>query len=399
MKNEQPWKTWSPEQIKQLQQVFLAWYELEKRNLPWRANQDPYRIWISEIMLQQTRVDTVIDYFYRFMELFPTIKDLAEAPDDKLLKAWEGLGYYSRARNLKIAAQQIMTEFNGQMPQTIDEIRQLKGIGPYTAGAIGSIAFQLPEPAIDGNVMRVVSRLFEIAADIAKASSRKVFEEAMYQIIDDVRPGDFNQAMMDLGSAICTPTSPKCEACPIQAFCGAYQAGTMTDYPVKTKKSKAKDVYYIGGIIENTEHEFLLEQRSDKGLLANMWLFPIEEVTKAQFQQLQKTVGQEEVTNQNQMSLDLEELPLVAEAPEQFFSDYPNVVWQTRSLGSVTHLFSHLKWHIAVCYGRQVGAVSSKAHQKWVKPSDFEQFVFPKPQQKMLALYQSELLKRNKSLE
>ena len=189
MTNKEPWEAWSPAKVSSFQEDFLAWYEREKRNLPWRANTDAYRIWISEIMLQQTRVDTVIDYFYRFMEWFPTIQDLAEAPDDKLLKAWEGLGYYSRARNLKVAAQQIVSEFGGKMPDTIEDIRSLKGIGPYTAGAIGSIAFNLPEPAIDGNVMRVVSRLFEIDADIAKASSRKVFEAAMLKIIDRERQG------------------------------------------------------------------------------------------------------------------------------------------------------------------------------------------------------------------
>jgi A/G-specific adenine glycosylase len=390
MKNEQPWEAWSTETLQSFQTDFIAWYEQEKRNLPWRVNLDPYRIWISEIMLQQTRVDTVIDYYYRFMEWFPTIKALAEAPDDKLLKAWEGLGYYSRARNLKIAAQQIMTEFNGQMPQTIDEIRQLKGIGPYTAGAIGSIAFQLPEPAIDGNVMRVVSRLFEIDADIAKASSRKVFEAAMYKIIDHARPGDFNQAMMDLGSAICTPTSPKCEECPIQSYCLSYKHNTMTNYPVKTKKLKPKDVYYIGGIIENKAQEFLLEQRGTAGLLANMWLFPIEEVTKEQFELLQKNWEKE---NQ-QLTLDFNEEPLVAEETPELFEEFEQVVWQKRSLGEVTHIFSHLKWHILVFYGRQTGVEQTAENQRWIKPADFANFVFPKPQQKMLDLLKKEQQKR-----
>lgn len=390
MKNEQPWEAWSTETLQSFQTDFIAWYEQEKRNLPWRVNLDPYRIWISEIMLQQTRVDTVIDYYYRFMEWFPTIKALAEAPDDKLLKAWEGLGYYSRARNLKIAAQQIMTEFNGQMPQTIDEIRQLKGIGPYTAGAIGSIAFQLPEPAIDGNVMRVVSRLFEIDADIAKASSRKVFEAAMYKIIDRARPGDFNQAMMDLGSAICTPTSPKCEECPIQSYCLSYKHNTMTNYPVKTKKLKPKDVYYIGGIIENKAQEFLLEQRGTAGLLANMWLFPIEEVTKEQFELLQKNWEKE---NQ-QLTLDFNEEPLVAEETPDLFEEFEQVVWQKRSLGEVTHIFSHLKWHILVFYGRQTGIEQTAENQRWIMPADFANFVFPKPQQKMLDLLKKEQQKR-----
>lgn len=393
MKNEEAWQDWSPEKTAQFQETFIAWYELEKRNLPWRANLDPYRIWISEIMLQQTRVDTVIDYFYRFMEWFPTIQALAEAPDDKLLKAWEGLGYYSRARNLKIAAQQMVAEFDGKMPETIEEIRSLKGIGPYTAGAIGSIAFQIPEPAIDGNVMRVVSRLFEIDADIAKASSRKVFEAAMLKIIDQKRPGDFNQAMMDLGSAICTPTSPKCESCPIQAFCNSYQAGTMTNYPVKSKKIKPKDVYYIGGIIENKEQEFLLNQRISTGLLANMWLFPLEEITKEQFQQLQKST-ELAPKNQQQMSLALDESDLVAETVDNLFLDQANVVWQKRSLGEVTHIFSHLKWHILVFYGRQTGLSELKERQQWVKATDFDQFVFPKPQQKMVTLFQKELLEK-----
>ena len=211
-----------------------------KKESPWRATNDPYAIWISEIMLQQTRVDTVIGYYYRFMEQFPTIKDLAGAEEQKLLKAWEGLGYYSRARNLKAAAQQIMAEFDGEMPQTITDIRSLKGIGPYTAGAIGSIAFGLPEPAIDGNVMRVVSRLFCIEADIAKASSRGVFDKAMRTIISHDEPGEFNQALMDLGSSICTPTSPLCEECPLQEYCLAYQQGTQTDFPVKSKKRSQK---------------------------------------------------------------------------------------------------------------------------------------------------------------
>ncbi|WP_430598172.1 A/G-specific adenine glycosylase [Enterococcus sp. AZ177] len=386
MKNEKNWETWSDEELYSFQEEFIAWYEKEKRNLPWRVNLDPYRIWISEIMLQQTRVDTVIEYYYRFMEWFPTIKDLAEAPDDRLLKAWEGLGYYSRARNLKVAAQQIMTDFDGQMPETIDEIRQLKGIGPYTAGAIGSIAFQIPEPAIDGNVMRVVSRLFEISDDIAKPSSRKVFEAAMYKIIDQHRPGDFNQAMMDLGSSICTPTSPKCEECPIQSYCLSYKNNTMTNYPVKTKKLKPKDIYYIGGIIENKQQEFLLQQRNTKGLLANMWLFPIEEVSKERFEFLKKTGVKEE----KQLSLDFEESLLVAEENPEIFDQYTHVVWQKRILGEVTHIFSHLKWHILVFYGRKIGETITDENQAWATKDEFSNYVFPKPQQKMVELYKEE---------
>ncbi|MBL1229016.1 A/G-specific adenine glycosylase [Enterococcus sp. BWB1-3] len=383
---ENKWQSWMPDKKQDFQTNFIEWYEKEKRNLPWRINLDPYRIWISEIMLQQTRVDTVIDYYYRFMEWFPTIQALAEAPDDKLLKAWEGLGYYSRARNLKIAAQQIMMDFNGQMPQTIEEIRQLKGIGPYTAGAIGSIAFQLPEPAIDGNVMRVVSRLFEINADIAKASSRKIFDKAMRAIIDEECPGDFNQAMMDLGSSICTPTSPKCGECPISGYCESYEQGTMTNYPVKSKKLKPKDVYYIGTIIENANQEYLLEQREENGLLANMWLFPITEVGKKEFEQMKTEWSGTE--NNQQISLELEQPLLVAEElpGTSVLENHDQVVWQKRSLGEVTHIFSHLKWHILVFYGRSVGIAENKRNQTWASTTQFSKLVFPKPQQKMVEL-------------
>lgn len=386
MKSENHWEEWNKTTLESFQKDFITWYEKEKRNLPWRVNLDPYRIWISEIMLQQTRVDTVIDYYYRFMEWFPTIEALAEAPEDKLLKAWEGLGYYSRARNLKIAAQQIMSAFDGKMPETITEIRELKGIGPYTAGAIASIAFQLPEPAIDGNVMRVVSRLFEISDDIAKASSRKIFEQAMYKIIDQKRPGDFNQAMMDLGSAICTPTSPKCDECPIQSYCLSYEKNTMTQFPVKSKKVKPKDVYYVAGIIENKQQEFLLNQRESTGLLANMWLFPTEEVTQSHFDTLKKHWMKE---NQ-QLALEFSEQSMVAEEETEIFADYDKVVWQKRIIGEVTHVFSHLKWHILVFYGRQIGLLEMQKNQRWVLQDDFSKVVFPKPQQKMVELFEKE---------
>jgi A/G-specific adenine glycosylase len=374
------WEKWSDEEVASFQTKFLDWYHDEKRNLPWRATNDPYAIWISEIMLQQTRVDTVIGYYYRFMEQFPTIKDLATADEQKLLKSWEGLGYYSRARNLKAAAQQIMTEFNGEMPQTMTEIRSLKGIGPYTAGAIGSIAFGLPEPAIDGNVMRVVSRLFCIEADIAKASSRGVFDEAMRKIISQDEPGEFNQALMDLGSSICTPTSPRCEECPLQDYCLAFEQGRQTDFPVKTKKAKPKDVYYIAAAIED-EEQFLLVQRPATGLLANMWHFPLQEVDQATYTQL-KTYWQEP-----QMTLEM-----VAEEPEAIFPDLP-VVWQKRHLGEITHIFSHLKWHVLLFYGRKQGEIDLN-HSQWATFESFDQYVFPKPQMKLV-----EKLKKNQKVD
>lgn len=366
------WETWDVEKIKTFQETFLTWYHKEKRNLPWRATNDPYAIWISEIMLQQTRVETVIGYFYRFMEQFPTIQDLAAAEEQKLLKVWEGLGYYSRARNLKAAAQQIVAEFDGEMPQSIEEIRSLKGIGPYTAGAIGSIAFGLPEPAIDGNVMRVVSRLFCIEADIAKASSRRPFDEAMRTIISPDEPGEFNQALMDLGSRICTPTTPKCEECPISQYCLAYAENRQTDFPVKSKKAKPKDVYYIAGAIED-QGSFLLVQRPETGLLASMWHFPLVEVTKEQYEALQRTWAKEE-----QLQLDL----IAEDDALEIFPDLP-VVWQKRHFGEITHIFSHLKWHVLLFYGRKRGELTLQ-DSEWAVKESFQNYVFPKPQQKLV---------------
>lgn len=366
------WETWDEEKIKTFQETFLTWYHKEKRNLPWRATNDPYAIWISEIMLQQTRVETVIGYFYRFMEQFPTIQDLAAAEEQKLLKVWEGLGYYSRARNLKAAAQQIVAEFDGEMPQSIEEIRSLKGIGPYTAGAIGSIAFGLPEPAIDGNVMRVVSRLFCIEADIAKASSRRPFDEAMRTIISPDEPGEFNQALMDLGSRICTPTTPKCEECPIGQYCLAYAENRQTDFPVKSKKAKPKDVYYIAGAIED-QGSFLLVQRPETGLLASMWHFPLVEVTKEQYEALQRTWAKEE-----QLQLDL----IAEDDALEIFPDLP-VVWQKRHFGEITHIFSHLKWHVLLFYGRKRGELTLQ-DSEWAAKESFQNYVFPKPQQKLV---------------
>ena len=374
------WERLTPLEIKQLQEAFLDWYEVHQRNLPWRENHDPYRIWISEIMLQQTRVVTVIDYFYRFMEAFPDITSLAQAPEEQLLKLWEGLGYYSRARNIQAAAQEMVARYDGQMPQTLDEISSLKGIGPYTAGAIASIAFGLPEPAIDGNVMRVVSRLFTIQADIAKPASRKIFDEAMRTILPPEAPGDFNQALMDLGSSICTPTNPQCALCPLQSYCLAYQTDTVEQYPVKSKKQPPKPIYYLAYCLQNQQGEYLLMQRPATGLLAKMWTFPLVEVTKEEYFRYQSAYQGGQLALDSVAEDEANELPIWSDA-------VGHVVWQTRHLGEITHIFSHLKWHVLLFYGR-VGTTSMLPPEaRWVKAADFGQYAFPKPQQKLLELW------------
>ena len=208
--------------IEGFREDLISWFEEEKRDLPWRQDQDPYKVWVSEIMLQQTRVDTVIPYFNRFIDQFPNIEALSMAEEEKVLKAWEGLGYYSRARNLHSAVKEVQEKYGGKVPDEPKKISSLKGVGPYTAGAILSIAYGVPEPAVDGNVMRVLSRILWIEDDIAKPATRKIFEEAVRKMISQENPSYFNQALMELGAMVCTPTSPSCLLCPVREHCIAF---------------------------------------------------------------------------------------------------------------------------------------------------------------------------------
>lgn len=255
----------------------LEWYERNKRDLPWRRHRDPYFIWISEIMLQQTRVDTVIPYFQRFIERFPTVKDLAEAPEEDVLKCWEGLGYYSRARNLQAAARQVMERHGGVIPANKADVAALKGVGPYTTGAILSIAFDQPEPAVDGNVMRVLSRYFLIREDIMKTGTRTLMEEIAKELIPRGRAADFNQALMELGALVCTPKSPHCLVCPVMAQCAARLEGVEETLPVKSKAKPPRPEYRLVALVEGDgEHagRVLVRRRPDAGLLARMWELP-----------------------------------------------------------------------------------------------------------------------------
>lgn len=255
----------------------LGWYMVNKRDLPWRRHRDPFFIWVSEIMLQQTRVDTVIPYFHRFIDRFPTIQALAEAPEEDVLKHWEGLGYYSRARNLQQAAKQVMELHGGNVPDDRVAVAALKGVGPYTTGAIMSIAFNRPEPAVDGNVMRVLSRQFLIEDDIMKGSTRAAMEELVRELIPDQRASDFNQALMELGALVCTPKSPHCLTCPVMEHCAGRLAGREETLPVKTKakppRLEQRSVALIEGVGEHAGR-ILVRQRPATGLLARMWELP-----------------------------------------------------------------------------------------------------------------------------
>ncbi len=255
--------------------LLLAWYDAHARVLPWRGIHDPYRTWVSETMLQQTRVETVLGYYERFLSRFPTVANLAAAPEDDVLKLWEGLGYYSRARNLHKGAQQVVADFGGVIPATVEELRSIRGIGPYTAGAIASIAFEQPVPAVDGNVIRVVSRLKGIRENVGIPSVRRALEQEAASLVPAERPGDFNQAMMDLGATICTPGTPSCEKCPLQSLCDAFAAGDAEDLPILPRKNPPKVIDYAVCLIFSGDR-VLMRQRTE-AMLHGLWVFPMIE--------------------------------------------------------------------------------------------------------------------------
>lgn len=266
-------------ELEQLPIPLLLWYRENARVLPWRSDPTPYRVWISEIMLQQTRVAAVLDYYRRFLEAVPTVADLAALPEDALMKLWQGLGYYSRARNLQKAARQIVENFGGVFPNTYDEIRSLAGVGDYTAGAVASIAFGLPVPAVDGNVLRVVTRITGDTGDITTPAVKRRITEALRQIIPTEAPGQFNQAMMELGATVCGPnTAPRCDDCPVSGLCLGRQRGTAEILPVK-KAKKERRVEEKTVLLLMRDGKIALRKRPKTGLLAGLWEFPNVEGT------------------------------------------------------------------------------------------------------------------------
>ena len=252
--------------------ALLQWYDENKRTLPWRGAGDAYAVLVSEIMLQQTRAAAVIPYYGRFMAELPTVEALAACDEERLLKLWEGLGYYSRARNLKRCAEAVVRDWGGRFPQTAAELEKLPGVGPYTAGAIASIAFNQPEPAVDGNVLRVMARLYEDGGVVTDQRVRDRWAAFLRDRMGD-RPGDLNQAFMDLGSLVCLPKAPLCESCPLAAFCGAREHGTWGDYPDRgEKKQKRQEELTVFAV--RSGDSFLIRRRTEKGLLSGLYELP-----------------------------------------------------------------------------------------------------------------------------
>ena len=258
----------------------LAWYARHKRVLPWRDVPDPYRIWVSEIMLQQTQVETVIPYYQRWLDRFPSLTALAEASLNDVLAAWEGLGYYSRARNLHRAAQRLAAERGGALPDTLPELLALPGIGRYTAGAIASIAFGVDAPVLDGNVKRVLARVFDIRADVKSPAGVKELWSLAESLVPRGKAGDYNQALMDLGATVCTPRAPACEVCPLRALCAARRLGVQLERPVLPAPRARPERVYAAGVVHK-DGRVLLGQRPADELLGGLWAFPAVEAGPA----------------------------------------------------------------------------------------------------------------------
>ena len=298
-------------ELNQLPLPLLLWYREHKRTLPWRSDPTPYHVWLSEIMLQQTRVAAVLDYYRRFLETAPTVADLAALPEDQLMKLWQGLGYYSRARNLQKAAKQIMEDHGGVFPDTYEAIRALPGVGDYTAGAISSIAFQLPRPAVDGNVLRVTARICGDHGDITTPAMKKKVTAALGEVIPLSAPGDFNQAMMELGATVCLPNgAPLCEACPARDFCRAKKEDLTGVLPVKAPK-KPRRIEHRSVLLLFHENSVALRQRPKKGLLAGLWEYPNSE-----------------------------------EAVENFLTEQGLAPLSLTPAGTGKHIFTHIEWHM-----------------------------------------------------
>lgn len=294
----------------------LHWFDYNQRILPWRENPKPYYVWVSEIMLQQTRVEAVKGYFERFLEGLPDIQALAEAPEDKLLKLWEGLGYYNRVRNLQKAAQVVMDQHGGELPADYDALLKLPGIGSYTAGAISSIAFGLPQPAVDGNVLRVCKRISGSMDDITKDKVKRELEADLRAIMPKVRPGDYNQALMELGATVCIPNGkPLCDQCPVMHLCQAFKKNLTDIIPVKPAK-KARKIEDRTILVYRCGDQYAIRKRPNKGLLAGLWELP----------SLDGAYGILKI--------------------EQYVNELGLQGAKVRELVKAKHIFSHIEWHM-----------------------------------------------------
>lgn len=329
--------------------------------MPWRETDDPYRNWVAEIMLQQTRVDTVRDYYPRFIDAFPTVEALAAADRDEVLKYWEGLGFYARARHLHEAAQSVVDEHDGRVPDTLETIQDLKGVGPYTAAAVLSIAYQKPHAVLDGNVTRVLSRVFAVEEDATSSTTQRQLRDLANDLLDPERPGTFNQAMMELGALVCTPTTPNCHRCPLQDTCRAHEAGTEEAYPI-TPESEPVPHYDIAvGLVFDDDGQLLIQRRPDEGLLGGLWEFPGG-----------KQEGDEPMEETCRRELK-EELGIEVEVVDPFYT--------------LSHAYSHFKITLHAFRCRLVGGTPEAREEQpfqWVGIGALDDFAFPRANRRLI---------------
>ena len=321
--------------LENIVEPLIEWYEENHRILPWRASKNPYYIWISEIMLQQTRVEAVRPFFERFIKALPQVEDIAVCPEEQLLKLWEGLGYYNRVRNIQKAAIRIVEEYGGRLPADYEKLKDLPGIGNYTAGAVASIAYDLPVPAVDGNVLRVYARIMEDDSDILKQSVKTKVEKEFLEIMPGSRSGTFNQALMELGAMVCVPNgAPKCEQCPVAQYCQARAHGTALDLPVK-KKSKERRKEEKTVLVLRDGERVAIRKRPSKGLLAGLYELP----------NLEGYLSEEEILSwvEEQDLTPLQIVPLV----------------------DAKHIFSHVEWDMKG-YLIRVAALEESADPKMI---------------------------------
>lgn len=338
--------------------ALVSWYAGHRRELPWRKTTDPYAIWISEIMLQQTRVSTVIEYYRRFLARFPDITSLAEAKEEDVLSAWKGLGYYSRARNLHQAAKVVRDSYQGALPRTYPEIRSLPGIGDYTAGAIAGIAYNQPYPAVDGNVFRVIARLQGIEEDIGKPSVKKQVAKIVVDMMPPGKAGEFNQALMELGATCCMPKDPGCNSCPLQMVCSAHRTGRESILPVKKKAKAPVEMAYWAAVIRQNG-AILMEYRKDTQLLGKMWGLPL-------------------VRKEPDAS------------PERLFSEQWGLpLHKIQTLGNVKHIFTHQVWRMEVILFSPETDRVLNSQLAWITPEKLRVLPVPKAFQKVLELVES----------
>ena len=345
----------------------LPWFAENARDLPWRKNRTPYRVWVSEIMLQQTRVDTVIGYYRRWMKAFPSWRALSRAPQGDVLKAWEGLGYYSRARNLHAAAKSICDAFHGRTPGTAAELRKLPGVGPYTAAAIASLAFGEDAAVVDGNVIRVLSRLFAYGGDTKTAAGKKKMQAWADALLVEGRAGEFNEAMMELGALVCVPVAPKCADCPLQSVCAAFSKGIPDRYPVMKKKKKVPHIVVGAAATLNRKGEVLIAQRLEGDMLGGLWEFPCGKLEPDET--IEECIARELK----------EELGINVEV-----GDF---------LMTVKHAYSHFTMTMHVYFTKIISGRPRPIHcadYRWVKIPDFRNFAYSKADLQVIEKLQGE---------